>query len=519
MQGSMPFKKQIGQGLVVGFSGYEVPGELRDLVKNYNVGNFILFKRNIKDGFQLRNLCNELQTLALEENGTLAFIAIDQEGGAVSRLGADAAVIPSAMCVSATGNPENAYLAGFITGQELRAMGVNFNLAPCLDVNANLDNPVIGVRSYGDTPKLVSAYGTRMIQGLLDSGILCCAKHFPGHGDTSVDSHLSLPKIDKPFKEMEVCDLVPFIAAIEKGVPAVMTAHILFPQIEPDPVPATMSQRIITGLLKEKIGFKGLVISDCMMMQAIQAYYGTVNGVVSALGAGVDLVLISHSIPLAAQACEAIETALADGHLASDKMTESVQKILAYKQSLPVGQEDISAVGGLSHRKAVNDIMEQGLTLVKAPMGKCPPLGDTPLFLGCAPFQVTIASDPEEGNLSFPQMMQDVMGGDALFTPEDPSADEIVALVERASGYSSVVIGTYNGHIKTGQLQLVHALCSLPIPVICVALRNPYDLLALPDNVTCVAVYSYDNLSMAAVIKLLRGALNPVGSLPLSQRR
>jgi len=519
MQCSMPFKKQIGQRLAVGFSGYEVPNELRELIKRHHVGNFILFKDNIKDSTQLQNLCCELQALALEENGIPAFIATDQEGGVVSRLSADATLIPSAMCLAATGDPENAYRAGLLTGRELRAMGVNFNLAPCLDVNSNSSNPVIGVRSYGDTPEQVGVYGARMIQGLLDGGVLCCAKHFPGHGDTSADSHLSLPRIDKTLKDMEACELAPFITAIKNGVPAVMTAHILFPQIEPNPIPATMSKRIITGLLKEKLGFTGLVISDCMMMKAIETFFGTVDGVKAALGAGVDLVLISHSIPIAAQACTAIEDAFTAGQLTSYGMAESVNRILSCKQGLSTIKEELSIVGHPSHRKTACGIMEQGLTLVNAPLGKCPPLGDTPLFLGCAPFQVSIASDPGEKGLSFPHILQGAIGGDAMVTPDDPSVDEVDALVRHASAHSSVVIGTYNGHVHTGQLKLMRALCRLPIPVVCVALRNPYDLLALPDNATGVAVYSYDSLSVAAVVKLLTGELQPAGRLPLSKWR
>lgn len=216
----------------------------------------------------------------------------------VSRLGADAAVVPSAMCVSATGEPRNAYLAGLITGRELSALGVNFDLAPVMDVNSNPHNPVIGVRSYGDAPETVSRYGVEMIRGLTEGGVLSCAKHFPGHGDTALDSHLSLPRVDKTLEELESCELAPFRAAIEAGVPAVMTTHILFPELEPDGVPATMSRRIITGILKERMGFKGLVVSDCMMMQAIQTYYGTVNGIVAGglRGRGFDVYLPQHRL-------------------------------------------------------------------------------------------------------------------------------------------------------------------------------------------------------------------------------
>lgn len=515
MQSKLDLAHQIGQRVVVGFPAPEIPDELRELVKRHHVANFILFAENIQDKHQLRNLCDDLQALVKAETGTAALITIDQEGGVVSRLGEYAAVVPSAMCISATGKPQYAYQAGLITARELHALGVNFNLAPCVDINSNSQNPVIGVRSYSDNPETVSLYGAEMIRGLLDGGILCSAKHFPGHGDTAVDSHLGLPKVDKSLAELENCELVPFLAAIKADVPAVMTTHILFPQIEPDLLPATMSRRIITGLLKDRLGFQGLVLSDCMMMQAIQAHYGTVNGIVAAIGAGVDLVFTSHSMALAADACFAIEEALREGRLSRAEMEASVQKILFYKEKLIRPDANVQIVGCGEHREAVRKMMESGLTLVRAPLGQCPPLGGAPLFLGCHPFRPTIASNPEDERISFPKTMQEALGGVALLTPVNPTANEIAEIVRHAQGRSTIVIGTYNGHIKTGQLDLIRALSHLPIPVICVALRNPYDLLMLPPNVTCVAAYQYNDQSMAAVIKLLKGELQPVGKLPL----
>lgn len=517
MQNEMNF--QIGQRLVVGFPGYEIPQELRELVKRHGVANFILFSENIQSNGQLQRLCTELQALTLAETGSPAFITIDQEGGVVSRLGADAAVVPSAMCVSATGDPENACLAGQITGQELAALGVNFNLAPCMDINSNPQNPAIGVRSYGDTPETVSRYGVEMIKGLLSGGVLCCAKHFPGHGDTAVDSHLGLPTVDKPLEELQKCELIPFAQAIAAGIPAIMTTHILFPKLEPDGVPATMSRRIITGLLKETMGFEGLVVSDCMMMQAIQAYFGTVNGIVAALHAGVDLVFTSHSIQLAEEACIAISEALENGKLSKSEMEASVKKIVSYKTQIHAGAQDLGIVGCQQHRDAVRAMMEAGISLVQTPEGKCPELGASPLFLGCHPFRPTIASNPEDESISFPRAMQALLGGGAEQTPVNPTAAEIADLVARAKGHSAVVIGTYNGHIKTGQLNLVRALAELPVPVICAALRNPYDLLSLPPSVTCIAAYEYDALSMAAVAKVLTGKLVPTGKLPLESWR
>ena len=187
----------LGQHLVTGFKGPEMTEEFVQSVREYHIGNVILFDYNVVDKAQLKKLCAEIAELVTKETGYPPFITIDQEGGAVSRLKEDATIFPSAMAIAATGDPENARTAGRITGEELLAMGVNFDLAPVMDVNSNPNNPVIGVRSYGDQPAQVARYGVAMAQGLMQGGVLASIKHFPGHGDTSVDSHLGLPRVDK----------------------------------------------------------------------------------------------------------------------------------------------------------------------------------------------------------------------------------------------------------------------------------------------------------------------------------
>lgn len=503
---------QVGQRLMTGFSGTRVPEDLKRLIREEKVGNIILFEENIVDRAQLRDLCAELQGLVREATGLPALIAIDQEGGVVSRLKGDCAVAPSAMAVAATGDQGNAFLAGRITGRELSALGVNFDLAPVMDVNSNPHNPVIGARSYGDDAQTVSTYGTAMIRGLEEGGVLSCAKHFPGHGDTAVDSHLGLPRVDKTLEELEDCELRPFRAAAEAGVSAMMTTHILFPHLEPGGVPATMSRRIITGVLRERLGYDGLVVSDCMMMGAIQQFYGTVPGCVAALGAGVDMVIVSHSTEIAAQACAAIrERAAQDGAFAAE-MADSLRRILAAKARLArMPAADFACVGSENHRQAMRRIREQAVTLVgDAPL---PPLGEKPLFLGCYPFRPTLASSPVDRRVSFPDRMRALLGGESLVTAIDPDEEEIRAAVAAAAGHSCLVLGSYNGHVKRGQLRLMEALAALGIPMVCVALRNPYDLAGLPEGVPGLAVYEYSKESLAVAAEALTGKLTPTGRL------
>ncbi len=508
--------QKIGQRFAAGFPSYEISDDFVRLVKEYKIGNVILFKENIKSKEQLSSLCIQLQALIQRETGHPAFIAIDQEGGVVSRLSSDAAVIPSAMAIAATGNDQNAYEAGQITGLELMAMGVNMNLAPDMDVNSNPRNPVIGVRSYGDTEEAVSSFGTQMIRGLRDAGILCTAKHFPGHGDTAVDSHLGLPCVVKTLEELEACELKPFRAAIQSGVSAVMTSHILFPRLEPDGLPATMSRNIITDLLKKELGFTGLILSDCMMMNAIQGHFGTVNGCLMAAKAGVDLIFISHSCDLAGEAAHAMLEAYENGKLDRDEMDASVQKMLQFKEDLMKRTvPDLQVVGCQAHREAVSRMMAEAVTEVNVPPAGRPVLGASPLFLGCYPFRPTIASNPEDQGISFPRFMAEKMGGDLLMTSIDPIEAEIEAAVKTASGHTCLVVGTYNGHLKPGQIALVKALCLTGIPTVCVALRNPYDLKDLPPEIYMLATYAYDNLSMNAVANVLSLKAKAPGRLPV----
>lgn len=246
----MDLRTKVGQRLVVGFLGKTIPDSLRELVAKYKIGNVILFRENTDTEEQTRRLCSELQELILAETGIPAFITVDQEGGMVSRIPAGTVNVPGNMAIAATGEPKNAKVAAQITARQLRAMGMNFDLAPVLDVNGNAQNPVISVRSWGDDADQVCRYATEAVQGYNEAGLLSCGKHFPGHGDTNVDSHLGLPVINKSLDELRQMELKPFAAAIRAGIPAIMSSHILFPKIEPDNVPATMSRRIMTGLLR-----------------------------------------------------------------------------------------------------------------------------------------------------------------------------------------------------------------------------------------------------------------------------
>lgn len=510
----MTITEKIGQRLVGGFPGKEMsPGFIR-MVKEYKIGNVILFQHNVESIGQLRRLCGDIHELVRRETGHDAFITIDQEGGAVTRLPLEAVNVPGAMALAATGDEESAYRAARLTAAELRAFGINFDLAPVADVNCNPDNPIIGVRSYGDRPEQVERFAAAALRGYLEGGVMASAKHFPGHGDTAMDTHLSLPCINKSLEELEAMELRPFRALIAAGCPAVTTTHILFPQLEPERVPATMSRSIITGLLKGRLGFKGLVVSDCMEMDAIGKYYGSAQGAAAAMAAGVDLVFISHTVATLEEAAIACRAAAESGKIPAAELDASVENILRYKaeycrppEGTPGRPEALAEAAALR---------QSTITLVR---GELPAVGEDPFFCGCSDFRAGLVSNAGEDSATFAGFLSAKLGGTGLVTGKDPGPEEIRAAAEAARGHSAIFVNTYNGHLFPGQGALVRALGELGIPMAVIALRNPYDLRETPPHAAAVAAWDYSLPTLEALVPILTGGARPQGTLPIALER
>ncbi len=507
----MNITKQVGQHFVCGFPGPTMDEAFKEAVRTHKIANVILFARNIESKEQVKRLCEDIQALVRKECGTDAIIGIDQEGGMVTRLSEDCTNVPSAMAISATGESSSAYEAGVITASELNALGIMCDFAPVLDVNSNKANPVIGVRSYGDTKAKVIEYGLAMAEGLQSKGIMAVGKHFPGHGDTHLDSHLSLPKVVSDREGLEE-HIEPFRSAINAGLEGIMSSHILFPALERKEIPATMSRSILTDFLKGELGFKGLVFTDCMEMQAIARYYGTVEASLSALQAGADLVCISHHVDLACKAIDLVSEALDDGRLSKEELSASTEKILLAKAMLADQERlDFSLVGCNDHKQRSQDLVEKSLCLVN---DRDFQVGQKPLFVAPRLFNATHVSNMHE-SLSFAPEMERRLGGGSMVVSEDPQAEEIESVAKMAGHYSSVVVGTYNAHLYTGQLALVERLANLGLPVCAVALRNPYDLSNLPPSVQGYAAFAYRREVLDALAKVLRRDLVPTGILPV----
>lgn len=440
----MDVKTAAGQHIMAGLPGTEIDPAFAALVRECKVGNVILFRRNVRNAAQLARLCASLRELIVSETGMEPFIAIDQEGGVVSRFSPDMATTPGAMALAAAGG-DAPYRAARLTAAQLRAAGVNFDLAPVLDVNSNPLNPVIGVRSFGDLPEEAAERAMGFMRGLLDGGVMACGKHFPGHGDTDTDSHIGLPRVDKSREQLEECELLPFRRAIEAGIPAIMSSHVLFPALEPEKLPATMSRRILTGLLREELGFGGVIISDCMEMDAVAKFYGTVNGAAAALKAGADIVCISHTAALARETAERLwqryEAAEEEDRRELERSGERIAEAKRRFTAVPKAETQIFKL-----RAQARDMLEESFVLMNGPI---PPLGDSPFFTGCANSRASQASSAANGVPALPTVMARRFVGGCAVCSDDPDSEEIAAIARKARNASCIVLNPSGGNAAT----------------------------------------------------------------------
>lgn len=338
---------------MVGFSGTDV-SSIRHLIENYGIGGVILFGRNVRHPFHVAELIRELQALS----PIPLFIATDQEGGRVQRLKEGFTSFPSLKQLGLTDSEELAYRYGLVQARELNAVGVNVNLAPVLDVLTNPGNPVIGDRSLGSDFRRVAILGSRIILGLQDGGVMAVGKHFPGHGDTSEDSHETLPRVRTKAGRIRKVELAPFKKAITAGVGGMMMAHVLYENLDKE-APASLSSPIIKELLREELGFESLVLSDDLEMLALdQEDLG--NLTLKAIRSGINMFLICHNREKQLRIIETILQAAASGDLDKNYIEKSVELILDMKKRYPPPRIDPdrieTVVGCPEHRKLIKEI-------------------------------------------------------------------------------------------------------------------------------------------------------------------
>jgi beta-N-acetylhexosaminidase len=352
----------------VGFHGQTITADLTKLVAR-GVGGVVFFSRNVGQPAQVLELTSSIKRLAARS----LILALDQEGGQVARLRQGFTEIPPMRAVGASGNAALAREVGALIGREVRAVGFDMSYAPVLDVDTNPQNPVIGARSFGRTPEVVSELGVAFAQGMESVGVAACGKHFPGHGDTSQDSHLELPRLPHSLARLEQTELKPFVAAIQAGIPALMTAHVIFEPLD-SVYPATMSRQVLRGLLREKLGFEGLVITDDIEMRAIADHYGIEECVTRGVDAGVDQFLCCHTAELAHRAIDAVIHAVESGTLGREALESANRRVaqFASRYVQPALEEpNLSVLRSDAHLSVIERVL-QGLD------GKAQDLGTDP---------------------------------------------------------------------------------------------------------------------------------------------
>ena len=443
-------------------------------------------------------------------------IAIDQEGGSVSRLPAPFVTVPSQMAQAATGDADAAYACARLTGEQLRAWGINTNFAPVLDVNNNPANPVINTRSFGQDPALVRRFGRAAIQGFRESGVIATAKHFPGHGDTSIDSHLGLPVVRHGRERLATTELAPFVAAIAAGVPAVMTAHIVFEAL--DDAPATLSRRILTDLLRGELGYAGVVFTDSLEMRAIAATYGPADAAIRSKAAGADVLLPLGALDSQIAVAQALHAALEDERLDRASFESTARRLKALRATYnvthdvpPCGQPDPAWTDralGIARRSIT---VTQGGARLPLPR-------DTRLALiDCVLPRFNLAEEELERSELLLSIVREAFPAASHIALVPGFAEATIAAARAlAEQAEAVLVVTRNAVLIEEQARLLQLLGSLDVPLIHAAVRMPYDAALSPRGAITLLTYGDPAVSLRALIEAISGAIEPKGTPPVS---
>jgi beta-N-acetylhexosaminidase len=508
--------EKIGQMLMCGWQG-SAEGENRSvsahalaLLDDLCVGGVILMGRNVGPAAETAALCN-----ALQERARLPLlVATDQEGGLVCRFTEPGLTFPGGMALGAAGSEALAEQVAAAISTQLRAMGVHVDFAPVLDVNNNAANPVIGIRAFSECPDEVTRLGLAALRGFARGGVLAAAKHFPGHGDTAVDSHHALPVQPADRARLDAVELVPFRAAIAAGVPMVMTSHIVFPAFDADR-PATLSRAILTDLLRHEMGFDGLIVTDCMEMSAITDRYGAGESAVLAVEAGVDLVLICHTERAQRAARDALRDAVTSGRVPEARLDESLARILAAKQALGILESPRveparadAVVSALEYRVLEAEAARAGIVVLDVEQDVSLP-GADPRQAHILPHSLLPLAPDESVSLLGDQRLATALAGALAargvrtqFEPPGNGSDPglCIVLADGAAG-AALAEQTAGWHHERW---------------ITVAFRDPYTLARFPTAPLACAVFGARPCQIEAFVDALLGRFVPTGRMPVT---
>ena len=529
---SMSLDEKIGQLIIPATVGMflsqdsDVFAEIRRNITEFHVGGYHMLGENttLHEPAGVALLINRMQEMARLP----LLITADFEGGVGIRY-TGATRLPRGMALGAAGSEDMAYQAGKITAEEARAVGIGVNFYPVADVNSNARNPIINIRSFGGDPAQVSKMTCAYIRGSQDAGEMATAKHFPGHGDTSTDSHLELPVIDADRSRLDSTELPPFKAAIDQGVGGVMSAHIALPRIDSSRMPATLSKKLLSGLLRDDLGFRGVIFTDAMTMRGIAAHYPEGEAAAQAVKAGADVVLYPTSVE---KAFLGIKQAVSSGEITESRLDESVRRILSAKAGLGLDRNRVSDINKLdsdlgtnAHRLAAQRMIESAITLVRDQRAVLP-LRLSPdqsvLFVNLLDNKAGWPA-PAPGSTFLAELLKRHPKTTAVEVSDSTSLAEF-NLVRKLASLSDVIItcgfirvAAYKGSVdlSAGQIDLLRHLSSSQKPFAFVLYGSPYLISFVPELPTYVLAYEYYPGAEEAALRAVLGEIEFAGKLPI----
>lgn len=491
--------------IFAGIEGPQLTERERDVLREVCPGGYVLFSKNIASLEGGRNLCDDLTALTEAAKGIKPFIAADQEGGAVTMLPSEATQFPSMMSIGASRKPMNAFRIATLVATELRAVGINMDLAPVIDINSNPENPVIGTRSFWDDPNTVAQFGAKFIGGLRQGRVLSVAKHFPGHGDTEIDSHDELPIIGYDLRRLEAFELTPFRKAIASGVDGIMVSHVALTRVDPEPTPCSLSKNVVSGLLRRKLSFPGLIVTDSLTMNAISHRYEVEEAAVAAIEAGNDMVLACDGVEMAREVRSAlIAKAKADRTFAK-RLKRRAARVIAIKEAKlrNFRKPSPAIVGCNSHVVEVTKIVESSVALVYDD-------GVLPIPRRLKVGSFSAVKDVNLDELIRAELQRSMPTGQVI-SHERIVAGETLPL-GRSRGADVSLMFTQDLHKNPGVSEEVNRVLGLGRQAVVVAVNSPYDLRNIRRPSAYIATYSPDPISIQVAVRALSGKVTLVGA-------
>lgn len=506
----MTLEHKIGQMFMVNLFGQGLTDAGREILEVWQPGAVVILDSNIINAQQVTQLTNTYQTTIIEAGGVPLFITTDQEGGIIARLKEGYTEWPVPMLLTATDDPDLAFRVGEGIATELRASGLNMNLAPVADLRTNLNNPIIGRRSPGSDPEQVGRMLFNLIEGMQSGGVMSTAKHFLGHGETNEDSHTTLPELPLSNDRLQDVELMPFVSAIDARVGAIMVSHIWYSAIDGTELPASLSYNVVTGLLREELGYDGIIVTDAMDMDAIDTNYSPETASRMAIEAGIDLIIIGANVGEATQArvMQSLVDAVRAGELDEAHIDDSVRRILQAKQQYgvldwePLNPAEVdSRMNRTAHAALIEEVFQAGISVAydnnnilpldsEDRVGIIYPGNRASIWTECRQYSPNIAW---------------------VSVSDSPTDEQIDTAALLGVEVDHVVVFTRDAFFNLEQQELVRVLP--PEKTFVVALVNPFDQLRFPDISGYMVTYSPMQPAIVSACEILFGERIPRGTL------